>query len=128
MRDDLAIVMNGSDKGIMKKNIIQCKKCKDIIESVTRHDFRRCKCGSIVVDGGTDYLKVDWPGGDVHDWVEFDEANFITEPGHVRARARELSDILTKTSITAGITQEQLEKETRKAFLDAKRSHCSGRS
>lgn len=109
----------------MKKNIIQCKKCKDIIESVSRHDFKKCKCGSIVVDGGTDYLKVGWPGGDVHDWIEFDEANFISDS---RARARELSDILTKASNSAGITQEQLEKETRKAFLRAQRRHRFSRS
>ena len=51
-----------------------------------------------------------------------------TTKEQIRARARELSDILTKTSIAAGITQEQLEKETRKAFLHVKRSRRFGRS
>ena len=27
-------------------NKIRCKKCGDIIESKTRHDFRTCSCGS----------------------------------------------------------------------------------
>ena len=33
-------------------NKIQCKKCKDIIESKHVHDFKWCKCRSIAVDGG----------------------------------------------------------------------------
>jgi len=44
----------------MKKileNKIQCKCCNGIITSAQRHDFVRCKCGSVAVDGGTDYLK-----------------------------------------------------------------------
>lgn len=38
-------------------NKARCRKCGDIIESKHRHDFVRCKCGSVAVDGGTDYLK-----------------------------------------------------------------------
>ena len=33
-------------------NKIQCKKCKDIIESKHVHDFKWCSCKSIAVDGG----------------------------------------------------------------------------
>lgn len=39
------------------KNEVQCLLCGDIIESLHRHDYRPCKCGSIAVDGGKDYLK-----------------------------------------------------------------------
>ena len=39
------------------KNAIKCKKCGDEIESKTVHDFRFCKCGSVAVDGGHDYLR-----------------------------------------------------------------------
>ena len=39
------------------KNSIQCKLCGDIIESKSRHDFVKCKCGSCAVDGGHDYLR-----------------------------------------------------------------------
>ena len=39
------------------KNVIRCKKCGDVIESKTRHDFKWCKCHSCAVDGGHDYLR-----------------------------------------------------------------------
>lgn len=39
------------------KNVIQCKKCGDIIESVSVHDFRTCSCGTCSVDGGHNYLR-----------------------------------------------------------------------
>lgn len=38
-------------------NKIKCKKCGDIIESKSRHDFVTCKCGAVSVDGGHDYLR-----------------------------------------------------------------------
>lgn len=37
---------------------VQCKLCGDVIESKYRHDFVRCKCGDIFVDGGNDYLRM----------------------------------------------------------------------
>ena len=39
------------------KNMIKCKKCGDVIQSRSRHDFRFCDCGAISIDGGYDYLK-----------------------------------------------------------------------
>lgn len=45
------------------RNMVKCKKCGDIIESVTVHDFKTCSCGACSVDGGHDYLRrsaVDW--------------------------------------------------------------------
>lgn len=45
---------------IMEKiieNKIKCRKCGDVIESVSTHDFKSCKCGAVAVDGGHDYLK-----------------------------------------------------------------------
>lgn len=41
----------------IKVNKIRCKKCGDIIESKTSHDFKYCKCKSIAVDGGKEYLR-----------------------------------------------------------------------
>ena len=38
-------------------NKAQCRLCEDIIESKSRHDYVRCSCGEIAVDGGTDYRK-----------------------------------------------------------------------
>lgn len=38
-------------------NKIKCNKCGDIIESTHVHDFKWCKCKSVAVDGGKEYLK-----------------------------------------------------------------------
>ena len=48
---------------------LKCKKCNDIIESKHVHDFVRCKCGAIFVDGGDEYCRF---GGLLEDmdWVE----------------------------------------------------------
>ena len=35
------------------RNIIKCRKCGDVIESKSRHDFVWCKCKSVAVDGGS---------------------------------------------------------------------------
>jgi len=43
---------------------LQCNKCKDIIESKSVHDFVRCKCGTIFVDGGDEYCRY---GGEIED-------------------------------------------------------------
>ena len=38
-------------------NKIKCKKCGNIIESRSTNDYKRCSCGAVAVDGGTEYLK-----------------------------------------------------------------------
>ena len=54
----------------MKYNRIQCKRCNDVIESTHRHDFRWCKCKSVAVDGGLEYLK---RTGNMDDYIELAE-------------------------------------------------------
>lgn len=39
------------------KNAAKCNICGDVIESKHTHDFKTCKCGTISVDGGHEYLK-----------------------------------------------------------------------
>jgi hypothetical protein len=41
-------------------NKVRCKKCNNIIESKHHNDFKRCKCGSIFIDGGTDFQRYGW--------------------------------------------------------------------
>jgi hypothetical protein len=41
----------------IKVNKIRCKHCGDVIESKYRHDFKKCSCGLVGVDGGTAYLR-----------------------------------------------------------------------
>jgi hypothetical protein len=45
------------------RNRAKCKLCGDVIESLHVHDFKRCKCGEIHIDGGLEYKKCgarDW--------------------------------------------------------------------
>lgn len=51
-------------------NKIKCNKCGKIIESISVHDFRFCKCGAVAVDGGHDYLR---RCGNREDWEELSE-------------------------------------------------------
>jgi len=39
------------------RNSAKCKKCHDEIESTHVHNFVRCSCGAIAVDGGNEYLR-----------------------------------------------------------------------
>lgn len=39
------------------KNAAKCNICGDVIKSKHTHDFKTCKCGTISVDGGHEYLK-----------------------------------------------------------------------
>lgn len=58
-----------SDKKILV-NKIQCKKCKDIIESKYVHDFKWCVCRNIAVDVGLEYLR---RVGNLEDIIELSE-------------------------------------------------------
>lgn len=57
-------------------NGAECLNCHDIIYSLTVHDFKQCKCGEIMVDGGKSYQRRGWPAGktpaesfrDITDW------------------------------------------------------------
>ena len=55
---------------LIKRNRIKCVSCKQIIESVYRHDFVQCKCGKIAVDGGKDYLR---RLGERNEYIELSE-------------------------------------------------------
>ena len=46
------------------KNAIKCKKCGEVIESVSLHDFKICPCGACAVDGGHEYLRRSAPSLD----------------------------------------------------------------
>lgn len=39
------------------RNAARCNHCGAVIESKYRHDFKKCSCGRIAVDGGHDYLR-----------------------------------------------------------------------
>ena len=41
-------------KKIMENPIykVKCLKCQDVLESIDKHDFKKCRCGTISIDGG----------------------------------------------------------------------------
>ena len=58
------------------RNAIRCKKCGDVIESKTVHDFKFCRCGACAVDGGHDYLR---RCGNLEDWEELSKAEKVED-------------------------------------------------
>ena len=52
------------------ENKIKCKHCGDIIESTHVHDYKRCKCGKVAVDGGHYYLRRCFPTTPEADYEE----------------------------------------------------------
>jgi len=56
-------------------NMAECNKCKQVLISSHRHDFRACVCGAMSVDGGIDYIK---RMGDIND---INELSIIEENG-----------------------------------------------
>lgn len=57
---------------MIKHNRIKCLKCGDVIESFHGHDFKYCKCKSVAVDGGKNYLR---RLGERENWQELSEAD-----------------------------------------------------
>lgn len=57
---------------IIKRNAAKCLKCNDIIESKHVHDFRFCKCQSIFVDGGKDYIRRGGSPSEMLDLTEYE--------------------------------------------------------
>jgi len=45
------------DVPVVVLNAAGCRICKTTTISRHRHDFSRCSCGAIAVDGGTNYIK-----------------------------------------------------------------------
>ena len=57
-------------------NKIRCKKCGDVIESKSVHDFKFCKCESVAVDGGHNYLR---RLGEPENWENLSEYEVIED-------------------------------------------------
>lgn len=53
------------------RNAIKCRKCGEVIESISSHDFKTCSCGTCAVDGGHDYLRRSAPSlDDLDDFID----------------------------------------------------------
>lgn len=57
-------------------NKIKCNHCGEVIESKHRHDYVRCRCGKVAVDGGHDYLRRGYQAsGDYQELSEIKETD-----------------------------------------------------
>lgn len=54
----------------LKRNAIRCLTCGDVIESRRTHDFVRCSCGRVYVDGGLAYARRGFPEHPGTGWYE----------------------------------------------------------
>lgn len=70
----------GLDMTKILVNKIRCKKCGDIIESKSVHDFKFCKCKSVAVDGGCDYLR---RLGRPEEWEDLSKCEVIEDEKNV---------------------------------------------
>ena len=75
------------------RNAIKCNHCGDIIESKHTYDYKRCRCRTVAVDGGLDYLRRAYISeGDYTDLSEFEEekpfdaSEFMEKMNEFRAR------------------------------------------
>lgn len=41
-------------------NAVYCNLCDETIQSYHRHDYKHCKCGNAMIDGGLDYARWGW--------------------------------------------------------------------
>ena len=63
----------------IKTNKIKCNHCGDIIESTHTHDFKWCKCMTVFVDGGREYLRRGFKDSP-DDYEELSEYEEMTDP------------------------------------------------
>ena len=59
------------------RNRAKCKLCEEVIESLTVHDYVRCKCGEISIDGGRNYFKAS--AKNFHNFLRVDDEDNVVE-------------------------------------------------
>lgn len=66
-------VDDGNKEIKLIRNRCRCKKCGDVIESKSVHDFVRCSCGECYTDGGLDYIIRSGDCESLDEWEKADE-------------------------------------------------------
>lgn len=67
------------------KNSARCKKCHDVLVSVSVHDFKWCTCRTIFVDGGREYLRRGGDFSSLEDLSEFEGLEESEVKSHVES-------------------------------------------
>lgn len=69
------------------RNAIRCRRCGDVIESKSVHDYKECSCGACAVDGGLEYLRRGFKTSPEEDYEDLSE--YADVPGyHVAYRSK----------------------------------------
>lgn len=71
----------------------KCLKCNDIIESKHRHDFVRCSCDEIFLDGGDEYIRAG--AKDPSNFMMFNDGDFYAALDRDEALQKLLADVDT---------------------------------
>ena len=98
------------------RNRIKCKKCGEIIESTSRHDFKFCKCGAVAVDGGKDYLRRVGSKEDYEELVEYEGSQYVLATELVESVAKACGwdmDGVKTVGIAAGKQLERIKPAIR---------------
>jgi hypothetical protein len=59
----------------LTRNAVRCLRCGDVIESNTVHEWVRCSCGAVGVDGGLHYRRRTGFESDMEELSEFEDKN-----------------------------------------------------
>lgn len=69
------------------RNAIRCRRCWDVIESKSVHDYKECSCGACSVDGGLEYLRRGFKISPEEDYEDLCE--YVDVPGyHIAYRSK----------------------------------------
>jgi len=77
---------------------IKCYKCGDIIYSRARHDYHSCSCEEIAIDGGFDYVRMNF---------KTKTPKIVTK--HISASKQELFDDWNNNIDKFGIIRDNLQ-------------------
>lgn len=94
-------------------NKIRCPVCEEVIQSYHRHDFKFCKCESVAVDGGADYLRRVSDG-------KWEELSVIDDENHETRRNNLVWGVnYTKEMVRLEVTEWRLIKDLNTEHINA---------
>lgn len=57
-----------------------CNYCKESIFSQNRHDYKTCRCGEVMVDGGMEYIRQSIAGKSLNITISDEHFNMLMKP------------------------------------------------
>jgi hypothetical protein len=93
----------------------RCARCGDIIESKSVHDFQQCKCESIFIDGGDEYLRCGFSKpSDIEIWNEktkkFEPMKTITTNDNMNIHSKNVMKDYGKNKICEKLSRKTLRR------------------